>query len=220
MKLIRYDDDNNRFYAFIHNGYDSNLLALNVTVKDQSITVTYIDSSSNVATWGYAITTDAVYLIHVATTNLLEPYTAHYLRNYSKPAPSLTRVLDLWTSKYYITGVECATLANDKFTCIYDTNSTYIYETTVGTHVQDTSVYRYSKLPDYDGNYLQISGSYIGMLASNSRHTDYDIIFYKRQDAGGDINVFAVQNVSGYSPYTLTTNPDGSEKLVIATRDQ
>lgn len=129
-------------------------------------------------------------------------------------------MLDLWRSSYYITAIECASLDSDRFTCIYDTNSTYIYETIIGTHVMNTSVYRYAKLPDYDGRYLQVSGSYFGMLASNSRHTVYDIVLYKRQADGGDSNIFTVQNVPTFSPYCLTTNPDGSEKLTVATREQ
>lgn len=66
-KLVRYDDENNRFFTFVHNGYDTDLLALNVSVQGLSISVNYIDSSSNVVSWGYALTSDAVYLVHVST---------------------------------------------------------------------------------------------------------------------------------------------------------
>lgn len=219
VKVIKRDLDTH-FYVVVHDGPTTDLTVFNVTVSPQSITIEAIETWNDVYTFGVAETKGHAYVVMILEENYFEPFIVPYQRSTSsKPQVQVKQRLGFWQSKHYIFAIECVTLNDESFSCVYDTYSTKMYEVVIKeSDFNDTQIFKYNKIPDYDGRYFVMTPSYFAVLASNSRHDIWDILIYKRQSVGGSKNLYSFVEMDSRSPYTMKELANGTTTVSYCTK--
>lgn len=215
-------DNENHFYVVTHDGPDSDLNVFNVTLNNQAISVNLLESWNSVYTWGVAETKNAAYVIMILNHDLFDPFIASYEKGSNAPklAKKVSQDLGFWRSKHYIFAIECISLDDEQFTCIYDTYSTKIYEvTTKESDINATTVSSYTKVPGFDGREIFMTKTYFGVLASNDNYEFWDILIYKRRAAGGSGDMYTQVGMESHAPFTLVDLKNGTTVVSYCTKE-
>lgn len=231
VKLVR-RDNGTLFYAFMQTGTgdDSLLTVVNISYDASgrgSISTEAIDYYTSVQTFGVGPTNISAYLMMVFTSDLNDPFVAHYFKNETgkpmikKGDKSRLKNLKFWRSPFRIRAIECEELDDIRYTCIYDTLSTQMFEVIVSeTHISDLMVYSYAKVPDFQGIHYAFSPNYFGVMNFDRRNQRAEIHVYKRIEAGGSGMVWGQHSVESFNaPYTILDRSNETSVLAYCTRE-